>query len=552
MSIASPPPPTPQRIAIIGGGLAGLVAAHRLSELARERGVNIAVTLFESGPRLGGVIGTERVGGYLIDTGADSFLTSKPAAVNLCRRLGIENQLTSTSEQHRGALVLFDGRPQPVPEGFQLMSPTAIWPMLVSPILSPWGKLRMAMEYFVPPRPVSSVACSFPQPSNLNPQPLPDESLASFVRRRFGREALERLVQPLVGGIYTSDPEKLSLAATMPRFLEMERDRGSLLAATLFSKETTVSQQPTADSRSSGSLPYQDGSATDTKSSGARYGLFAGLAGGMEDLLSALRSRVDAACEVRLNAPVTRIVRESAVSGTPCVFDGRGQGTQQPTPFAKPQGVPPDDPLHRNSYRVELADGASCSFDAVLMTAPAHRAASLLGELDPELAVALDEIEYASSAIVVTGHRLEEIAHPLNAFGLVVPQRERRKVLAVSFSSRKFPDRAPSGSVLLRTFVGGALQPELLSLSDDELVSLVRSELAEMFGVRGQPDFVRVFRYPRAMPQYHVGHLDRVARIEALTARHSGFALAGNAYRGVGIPDVIASGETAAESVLGG
>jgi len=525
MSITFSQPPTLKRIAIIGGGLAGLTAAHRLNELARERGTNIAVTLFESGPRLGGVIGTERIGGYLVDTGADSFLTNKPAAVNLCRRLGIEDRLTSTAEQHRGALVLFDGRPQPVPEGFQLMSPTAIWPMLVSPILSPWGKLRMALEYFVPRRATRLAIRNEIGQRDADTGDLPDESLASFVRRRFGCEALERLVQPLVGGIYTSDPEKLSLAATMPRFLEMERDRGSLLAATLFSQERTVSRQPTADSRSPGSTPHQYGAATDTKSSGARYGLFAGLAGGMEDLLSALRSKVKAACEVRLNAPAARIVSKSSAFGT----EGRGHG---------------------DGYRVELADGATDSFDAVVMSAPAHRATGLLGQFDPELAAALNEIESASSVIVVTGHRLEDVAHPLNAFGLVVPQRERRKILAVSFSSRKFPDRAPPGSVLLRTFVGGALQPELLNLSDDGLASLVQSELAEMLGVRGQPDFVRVFRYPRAMPQYHVGHLDRVARIETLAARHPGFALAGNAYRGVGIPDVIASGEAAAESIL--
>ncbi|MBC8113474.1 MAG: protoporphyrinogen oxidase [Candidatus Saccharimonas sp.] len=306
-----PPPLTPQRIAIIGGGLAGLAAAHRLSELAQERGTNIAVTLFESGPRLGGVIGTERIGGCLIDTGADSFLTNKPAAVNLCRRLGIEDRLIPTSERHRGALVLFNGRPCLVPEGFQLMSPTAIWPMLTTPILSLWGKLRLLMEYFVPPREAAPAPCSFPQPSTFNPQPIADESLASFVRRRFGREALERLVQPLVGGIYTSDPEKLSLAATMPRFLEMERDHGSLLRATLFPNKKADGQQPTADGSPSGSLPDPSGTATDTKSSGARYGLFAGLAGGMEDLLSALRSRVEATCEVKLNAPVARIVRAS-------------------------------------------------------------------------------------------------------------------------------------------------------------------------------------------------------------------------------------------------
>ena len=540
MSHANPP----QRIAIIGGGLAGLAAAHRLSELARERGVNIEVTLFESGLRLGGVIGTERVGGYLIDSGADSFLTNKPAAVNLCRRLGIEERLIPTAERHRGALVLFDGRPCPVPEGFQLMSPTAIWPMLVSPILSPWGKLRMLMEFFVSPREASPSSGSVTQPSTLNSQ-LIDESLASFVRRRLGREALERLVQPLVGGIYTSDPEKLSLAATLPRFLEMERDHGSLLRATLFSNPNADSRQQTAGSRSPGSLPPPQPTATDTTSSGARYGLFAGLAGGMEDLLSALRSRVAASCDVRLNAPVAQIVRASTPkSKAPLTL------TLSPEDGGEGTGKLASSTAERQRYRVELADGSTHTFDAVIVTAAAHHAAGMLVELDRELAGELHQIEYASTALVVTGHRLADVAHPLNAFGLVVPQRERRKVLAVSFSSRKFPDRAPNGSVLLRTFVGGALQPELFELPDEELISLVQAELADIFGVRGERELTRVYRYPRAMPQYHVGHLDRVARIEALTRRHPGLALTGNAYRGVGVPDVIAGAESVANGII--
>ncbi|MBC8114932.1 MAG: protoporphyrinogen oxidase, partial [Candidatus Saccharimonas sp.] len=207
-------------------------------------------------------------------------------------------------------------------------------------------------------------------------------------------------------------------------------------------------------------------------------------------------------------------------------------------------------PVAREGYRIELADGSIHSSDAVIVAAASYHAANLLGDLDRELASLLGEIEYASSALVVTGHRLADVAHPLNAFGLVVPQRERRKILAVSFSSRKFPDRAPDGSVLLRTFVGGALQPELFNLSDTELVSLVLAELADIFGVCGEPELARVYRYPRAMPQYHVGHLDRVARIEALAARHPGLALAGNAYRGVGVPDVIQYAESAAGRLL--
>ena len=250
-----------RRIAIVGGGLSGMAAANRLIELSRENPQSIAITLFEAGSRLGGIVGTKRIGEYLIDTGADNFLTNKPGAVSLCRRLGLESRLVATDGRYRGAHVLYDGRPVPVPEGFQLVSPSAIWPILTTPLLSTWGKARMLMECLVPP----SHAI--------------DESLADFVRRRLGREALDKLVQPLVGGIYTSDPEKLSMAAMIPRFLEMEREYGSMIRASLMQRWR----------------PKKNGSdaPTDTTSSGARYGLFAGLSGGMQDLVDALRSEVE-------------------------------------------------------------------------------------------------------------------------------------------------------------------------------------------------------------------------------------------------------------------
>lgn len=469
-----------RRIAIIGGGLSGLAAAHRLIELSNRDNVPVEITLFEANSRLGGIIGTQRIGDYLIDTGADSFITNKPGAIGLCKRLGLESRLIATDARYRGAHVLFDGRPVPVPEGFQLLSPSAIWPILTTPILSPWGKLRMLMEYFVPAGSAS------------------DESLASFVRRRFGREALERLVQPLVGGIYTSDPEKLSLAATMPRFQDMEREFGSLIRASLTQKR---SQHPRS---------------VDTTSSGARYGLFAGLAGGMDELLDALRQRVDRACIVRTGTRVTSIGKNESPSG----------------------------------YEVQFANGVSESFDAIIIATTAHQAAKLLGDVDATLASELSQIEYASSAIVVTAHKLANVRHPLNSFGLVVPHRERRRILATSFSSRKFPDRAPADSVLMRTFVGGAMQPELYDCDDDSLKRIVMEELSDIFGVQGDPEIELIVRYPRAMPQYHIGHLDRVARIESLTRSHSGLALASNALRGVGIPDAIVSGEAAAEAVL--
>ncbi len=473
----------PLRIAVIGGGLTGLAAAHRLGELSSEQGIPLDVTLLEAGPQLGGIVGTVERDGYLIDTGADSFITNKPGALQLCQRIGLAERLQVTEPKYRGALVLHRGRPVPVPEGFQLLSPSALWPMLTTPILSPWGKLRMAAEYFIPARKNRA-----------------DETLASFVRRRFGAETLDRLVQPLVGGIYTSDPEQLSLAATMPRFLEMERTHGSLIRA-------SRSAKPQA-------------SPEDRVSSGARYGLFAGLQGGMRDLVEALAARVSKRCTVRLNTPIASITH--VVSASP-------------------------DSAYRLRFRDDAPD-ETC--DAVLVTLPTHRAAEILGDLDAPLAGALRTIEYASSAIVVTGHALKNVAHPLQAFGLVIPHRERRRILAVSFSSRKFPNRAPAGRVLLRTFVGGAMQPELNDLDDQAMLQTVREELLSTLGVTGEPDFAIIVRYPRAMPQYTVGHLDRVARIAALANNHPGLEIAGNAYSGVGVPDAIFSGEQAAERIL--
>ncbi len=462
----------------MGGGLSGLATAHRLIELSQSQDLPIELSLLEASDRIGGVMGTKRIGEYLVETGADSFITNKPWAVDLCRRLGIEDRLIPTEKKYRGALVLRNRKPVPVPEGFQLLSPAKIWPVLTSPIFSISGKLRMGWEYFVPRRKSEG-----------------DESLADFVRRRFGREALERLVQPLVGGIYTSDPEKLSLKATMPRFLEMEREYRSLIRA----------------SRKS----HRKQNAAEQNATGARYGLFATLKGGISELLDAIAQQVRDKATICLNTPVRSLSREA-----------------------------------NGNWQLTLDDGSVRSFDAVVLVVPAYRVAELVKDSDAELARLLSEIEYASTAIVVSGHKLKDIEHPLDAFGLVVPAIEKLSILAVSFASRKFPDRAPEGCVQLRTFVGGAMQPEELHHSDEELVKIVREELAELLGVRGEPDFVEVARWNQAMPQYHLGHVERVDHIESCLQHHPGLSLAGNAYRGVGIPDCIHSGEQAAVAIM--
>ena len=553
-------PRSVKRVAVLGAGLTGLAAAFRLQELATSRGEAIVVTLFEAGSRPGGLVGTERIGGYLVDIGADSFLTNKPGAVGLCRRLGIEDRLVATDTRFRGALVLHQGQTVPIPEGFQLLSPTAIWPIITTPLFSVWGKLRLLAEWLIPGR-YRSIARTLGKSDSANAPPeipLVDESLSDFVLRRFGREALDRLVQPLVGGIYTSDPQRLSLAATMPRFLEMERDHGSLIRAALRQKSRPESR-PSAQTEPAAAAGAARGRGAQTErpvdtSSGARYGLFAGLKEGMQELVDRLHASVAKSCSFRLNTQVVSVTANASAAA----------GTLPPSALlpsvSLPSVLPPNEPGHPTTsstgsgsgsgYLLTLADGTTEPFDAVLIAVSAVQMGPLVQQLNPHLSTALQQIEYASSAIVVSGHRLADIRHPLDAFGLVIPHAEGRKILAVSFSSRKFPDRAPPDHVLLRTFIGGALQPELLQQSDEQLLQTVRDELGELLGVRGDPDFMRVYRYRQAMPQYHVGHLEQVAKIEEFSREHPGIALAGIACRGVGVPDAISSGESAAEQIL--
>lgn len=469
----------PRRIAVVGGGISGLAAAHRLGELCRESGRPVSLSVIEGGSRLGGVVETRTVGEYIVEVSADSFITDKPWAMQLCRRLGLDEELTAINSRFRRSLVLHRGRAVEVPEGFTLMAPAKLWPVITSPIFNPWGKLRLGLEYLIPARRDDA-----------------DESIACFVRRRLGRQAWERLVQPLVGGIYTSDPEDLSLLATLPRFREMEHTHGSLIRASRrHARHCIVDKQAT---------------------SGARYGLFATLKGGLSDVVECLQRRISEFGAVRLNTQVSSI-QTAAENGR---------------------------------WEIQLGDGSSERFDGVILAVRSYQAAALTSGVDADLAELLGRIEYASSAVVVSGHKLADVAHPLDAFGLVIPRIEKRRILAVSFTSRKFAGRAPPGCVQLRTFVGGATQPEMLEKSDGELIAVVRSELEEILGVRGREDFALVARYERAMPQYQVGHLELIDEIERRVAKHAGLELAGNAYRGVGLPDCIHSGEQAAERLV--
>ena len=462
--------------------MTGLAAAVRLQELAAEIEVSanafpgIAWELWESRDRLGGVLQTEQVDGFLIERSADSFLNQIPAAYRLAERVGFTDQLIAPNTGNRRASVVRDGKLHPVPDGFMLMAPSAIAPMWNTKLLSWEAKLRMAGELLVEPR----------------SQEIDDESLASFAIRRFGREAYERLIQPLIGGIYTADPWKLSLRATLPRFLDMEREHGSLLRAI-------------ASNRSNGQ--------SNAGQSGARYNQFLAPRHGMSSWINAIAAKLPRE-QIKLQRSVTRIAR---VNHEWHVWQ---HGAEQPA-----------------------------IFDALLITAPAAKAAVLLDKVSHPLATELRGIPYAGSSVVSVGYRRDQFARPPEGFGLVVPAVEGRKIIAVSHSSNKFPGRAPDDSVLLRVFVGGALQPELAELPDEQLLRITEDELREMYGLQGSPGVMLVARWERAMPQYHLGHVERVARIEALAAKLPGLALAGAAYRGVGIPQCCAEGECAAEKV---
>lgn len=477
------------RIAVIGGGISGLAAAHRLLELAPAT----RLTLFEASERLGGVLRTERSGGYLLEHSADNFITNVPWALDLCRRVGLADRLLPTREDQRRALVVHRRRLVPIPAGFHLLSPSQLGPLMRSPLLSWRGKARLLAEWFIPARRTDR-----------------DESLASFARRRLGREAFERLVQPLVSGIYSADAERLSMAAALPRFLDMERQDGGLLRGGLKAAVQGAAAQAMK-------------SATVEDSAGARYGLFVAPRDGMGSLVEAIAERLPPDA-VRLNTPVLRLDLE---------------------------GHAPGDAREAMGTWLVTTPGGAERFDAVVLALPAPAAAALLEPSDAELAGQLRRIAYAGSAIVLAGYRREQIAHRLDAFGFVVPAIERRGMLATSFSSVKFADRAPEGRVLLRVFFGGADRPEQLGLDDSALAAMAGEELGELLGAQGDPELLRVARWPAAMPQYHVGHVELVAGIERLAARYPNMALAGNAYHGVGIPNCIHSGEQAAERLAG-
>ncbi len=464
-------------VVIIGGGIAGLSTAYYLQKEARAAGLPLSYTLIERENRLGGKIRTEHVDGFVIEGGPDSFITQKPWGVQLVRELGLEDHLVGTNEAQRKVFVLHKGRLAPLPDGVMLIVPTKFMPFALSPLISPWGKLRMAMDLFIPPKRDGQ-----------------DEALADFIRRRLGAEALDKIAEPLMSGIHNAEAERQSLLATFPRFRALEEQYGSLIRGMLAARRRARSNTNPHNQR--------------------RLSAFVTLRDGMYELVEAL---------VRALDPNALLL-----------------GQQVEALHYEPSAEYP--------YRVRLADGQAIHADAVVLAVPAFCAADLLASLAPELAAELRTIRYVSTGTISLAYRRSELSHPVDGFGFVIPKSERRQINACTWTSTKFSHRAPDGYVLLRVFFGGSRHPELVDLPDEELEALARAELRDIMGITAQPVLTRIYRWHRANPQYDVGHLDRVARIEAMCP--PGLHLTGSAYRGVGIPDCTRQGQETATRLL--
>jgi oxygen-dependent protoporphyrinogen oxidase len=467
------------RIAIIGGGISGLSAAFTLEE-KRQSGAQsdtkIEYVLFEAAPRLGGVMVTDRAGGCLIEAGPDSFLTEKPWAADLCRKIGLGDQLIGSNDADRKTYIVVhkNGRDKLVvmPDGLMFMVPTKILPTVFSPLFSLRTKMRMAAEWFHPPHKAEA-----------------DETVAQMVERHYGSEMVDLLADPLLSGVYGGEATDLSVRAVLPRFADMESKHGSLGRAMLAARKKMASATK---------APPRP--------------LFTSLKEGMQQMVDALLARLD---------PAT-LRTSSAV-----------------------QSLIPQD----NGWTV-AAGYQSDHFDAVIIAAPARAAAAVLESADANLAAELAGINYSSSVTVTLGYD-EKVRRSLPpGFGFLVPRSAGRRMLAATFVHNKFPHRAPENRAIVRCFLGGSRDEQILDSTEDQILQIVRDELRQIIGLTAEPLFTRVYKWKSAMAQYSVGHLERLVRIQSLCQKLPGLALAGNGFTGIGVPDCVRSGTEAASKIL--
>lgn len=457
------------RVVIVGGGIAGLACAHRLTVDAGDR---CEVIVLEQSDRIGGPLRSERVDGFLCEWGPNGFLDNAPDTLALVSELGLDADLLPSLDHARRRFVFRRGRLHLLP-----LSPGGF---LRSGVMSLRGKLRLAAEPLARRKREG------------------DETIHAFAERRLGREAADVLIDPMVSGVFAGDARQLSLQASFRKIWELEAEHGGLFRALVARRKAR---------RASGA-PI-----------GAPFGRLTSFAGGIETLPLALGRSLGARVRTR-----TSVVGLEPVPGT---------------------GNTP------SSWRVSLGAGDVVTSDHVVLTVGPSAASRLVMMLDAELAATLARIPSAPVAVIALGYDLPALGHPLDGFGFLVPRGEGPRILGALWDSSVYAGRAPAGQGLIRVMAGGAHDPDMLALTDDDLVGVVRQDLQTVMGITTTPRMVRIIRHAEGIPQYTVGHLDRLARIEEALMRHAGLHLAGHGYRGVGINHGIADANKVAARVAG-
>ncbi len=460
-----------RRIAIVGGGIAGLAAAYELVKQQRERALNLSLDIFESRDRLGGVILTEREGDYLLDAGPDAILTLKPAAVQLCRELDLEEEIIPTRDEHRGVALYSRGKLRSLPYGTGSSTLRKLEAYATSGVVS-WGaKLRMAADLFLPRGRLRE-----------------DESMSDFFGRRLGREAVERIVDPLIAGIYSGDPNRLSIYSLFPRFPQMVAKRRSILLSLLRAPQSS-------------------------RSDGRTLPVFCSLREGLGQLVEALIEHLDDT-QIFLGTDVQAVRKRE------------------------------------NGYALMTEDGERDAYTDVILATPAWVAARLLAGDFVTVAEAMQAIRYVSSGAVFLAFRRHELGDRLRGYGFLVPNCEGRRINGATWISNKFEHRSPADGFLVRCFVGGDRTAEQLDMDDAALVRVCRDELREIAGITAEPLFSRVYRWRQSNPQYDVGHAARSRQIDAELSKYPGLHVAGSGFRGIGLPDCVQDGRDTARRLL--